>query len=167
MLAFAAPALAGGWAVVTLDSLPSDVQAGQRTSLGFMVRQHGVHPTNDFYGEPLKPFLSAINQTTGESLEVDARKDGPVGHFVLDVTFPSAGAWSLEITPAPFPAGGTQQGTLTVLPAIAPQEQVSNVWLLQPATLRWSGIALLFVSASLILFGQRSRIGRRSVLRAR
>jgi len=36
-----APALAGGWAVVTLDTLPAAPRAGQTLSLGFMVRQHG------------------------------------------------------------------------------------------------------------------------------
>ena len=63
MLALVAPALAGGWAVVTLDSLPREVHAGERLQVGFMVRQHGKTPTNkDLDGKPLKPVLSAIKQ---------------------------------------------------------------------------------------------------------
>ena len=33
MLALAAPALAGGWAMVTLDLLPREVRAGEASSL--------------------------------------------------------------------------------------------------------------------------------------
>ena len=41
-LLFVVPsALAGGWAVVTLDQLPAEVRQGQSLRLGFMVRQHG------------------------------------------------------------------------------------------------------------------------------
>src|ERR687888_351278 len=60
MLALAAPALAGGWAVVTLDTLPREVHGGQSFQLGFMVRQHGKTPTNqDLDGKPLKPVITA------------------------------------------------------------------------------------------------------------
>jgi len=41
MLALAAPVFAGGWTVVTLDTLPREVRTGQALHLGFMVRQHG------------------------------------------------------------------------------------------------------------------------------
>src|SRR5438552_12328434 len=55
MLALAVPALAGGWAVLTLDSLPREVRAGTSIQLGFVVRQHGKTPTNkDLDGNPLK-----------------------------------------------------------------------------------------------------------------
>jgi hypothetical protein len=68
MLALAAPALAGGWAVVTLDSLPREVRAGQSFQLGFVVRQHGITPTNqDLDGKPLKPVLTARKQGAATS----------------------------------------------------------------------------------------------------
>ncbi len=35
------PAFAGGWAVITLDELPSGAVAGQPLTVGFTVRQHG------------------------------------------------------------------------------------------------------------------------------
>ena len=34
----------GGWAVITVDMLPTHLVAGTPTSLGFTVRQHGVTP---------------------------------------------------------------------------------------------------------------------------
>ena len=43
-MAFTVPALAGGWAVITLDELPGQVEANQPLEIGFMVRQHGVTP---------------------------------------------------------------------------------------------------------------------------
>jgi hypothetical protein len=40
----AAPAVAGGWALVKLDEVPSGVAAGARVSIGFTVLQHGRTP---------------------------------------------------------------------------------------------------------------------------
>ena len=61
LLALAIPALAGGWAVLTLDSLPREVRAGAGIQLGFVVRQHGKTPTNtDLNGNPLRPVLTAF-----------------------------------------------------------------------------------------------------------
>src|SRR5215216_2076328 len=68
LLALAAPALAGGWAVLTLDALPREVRAGAAIQLGFMVRQHGKTPTNtDLDGNQLKPVLTAHRQATAAS----------------------------------------------------------------------------------------------------
>ncbi|CAA9560119.1 MAG: hypothetical protein AVDCRST_MAG88-1425 [uncultured Thermomicrobiales bacterium] len=157
-----APALAGGWAVVTLDALPDGPRAGQTLHLGFMVRQHGVTPTNlDGFGGQ-KPFLSARNKETGETIKATARQEGPVGHFVVDVTFPAAGAWEWEITPAPFPTV-TKLGTLTVLPPLAAPGRsasagtpaLANVRKSAPAILRATGGALLLVALALVLMGGR------------
>lgn len=117
LLALVTPALAGGWAVVTLDALPSQIQAGQAISLGFMVRQHGVTPFDTTqWGDGL-PNLFARNSETGATLRVEARKDGPVGHYVVDVTFPASGSWDIEIIPPPFE--GTKLGAFTVVAATA------------------------------------------------
>src|SRR5687768_17273007 len=115
LLALATPALAGGWAVVTLDALPSEIQAGQAISLGFMVRQHGVTPVDTGEWGGGLPNLFARNSATGETLQVEARKDGAVGHYVLDVTFPASGSWDIEIIPPPFE--GTKLGAFTVAAA--------------------------------------------------
>jgi hypothetical protein len=117
MFALATPALAGGWVVVTLDSLPYDIQAGQTISLGFMVLQHGETPidNNPWENKPLVPLLSATNKETGETIYANARKEGPLGHFIVDVVFPKAGSWDVEITPEPFP--GSKLGTFAVAAA--------------------------------------------------
>lgn len=56
LLSLVPSALAGGWAVVTLDELPTEVRQGQSLPLGFMVRQHGKTATND-----VQPYLEARN----------------------------------------------------------------------------------------------------------
>jgi hypothetical protein len=96
-------ARAGGWANVTLDSLPTDVRAGQSLTIGFMVRQHGMTPVNDFGGDVLRPYLLAVHTESKTEIRADARQSGEVGHFVVEVTFPRAGAWTFKIVPAPFP----------------------------------------------------------------
>ena len=170
MLALATPARAGGWALVTLDQLPVEPRAGQTLRLGFMVRQHGVTPIDGAFGtEPMTPRLSASNVDTGESIRADARKGGPVGYFVVDVTFPSAGVWEWQITPEPFQA--TRLGQLTVLAAAAsPAEPAAPTGtVLDPAIsrapLRWIGAFMVLAAASLALAGRRGTPARARTLR--
>jgi hypothetical protein len=147
MLVLTAPALAGGWAVITLDSLPREVRASQPIQLGFMVRQHGRTPTNiDLNGKPLKPVLTARKQGAAtsssgtlvmvaahaadqakgeETIRVEARQEGAAGHYVADITFPSDGVWAWSISAPTYYVQTNGQGDgsaanfepLTVLPA--------------------------------------------------
>lgn len=96
-------AMAGGWATVTLDTLPKTVRAGEQVQLGFVVRQHGDKPISFIGNDPLTPYLVATHTESKEQIKVDGRQDGEQGHFVLDVTFPKVGAWTFKIIPAPFP----------------------------------------------------------------
>jgi len=163
------PALAGGWAVVTLDSVPQAVQAGQPLSLGFIVRQHGVTPIDTAFGGPLlTPILTARNAATGETLRAEARKEGPLGHFVVDFTAPAAGDWTWQIEPQPF--GPTTLGTLTVSPVGTPTTATSPfagpLAALLGATflrdgLRWFGLLLLLFAVTLGLWSQRVSLFRR------
>lgn len=159
LLVFPMAALAGGWAVVTLDSLPTDVRAGQTLSLGFMVRQHGVTPIDTLGAETLIPNLYATNADTGESFHVDGRKEGPLGHFVVDVTFPSDGTWTWEITPGPF--APTQLGQVTVLPPVAISTQPAAQPVVAPSPaqpiLRWAGALLVLAAVALALVARRGR----------
>jgi hypothetical protein len=181
-LALATPALAGGWAVVTLDTLPREVHAGQALQIGFMVRQHGKTPTNlNLNGEPLAPVLTAQKQDTGaakddantSALRVEARQEGAVGHFVADVSFPADGVWSWQIELPTFyvqssASGGPDDAAifapLTVLPtapAPAPQPAETTVAGLSPAALRWIAALLLVLAAGVALFARRGASGRR------
>lgn len=162
------PALAGGWAVVTLDNVPQAVQAGQPLSLGFIVRQHGVTPIDTVFGGPLlTPILTARNAATGETLRAEAQKEGPLGHFVVDFTAPAAGDWTWQIEPKPF--GATTLGTLSVSPVATPTATapfagplaaLSDVAFLRDG-LRWFGLLLLLFAAGLGVWSQRVLLFRR------
>jgi len=88
---FAIPALAGGWAVITLDELPGQVVAGDPLTIGFMVRQHGKTPMSD-----LTPTITA-QLGTGKPILVNATAQGEVGHYVATLTLPEAGKWNWSI----------------------------------------------------------------------
>jgi cytochrome c2 len=105
-----ARALAGGWVAVSLDELPRQVRAGETLHLGFTLLQHGFRPVDN-----AEPALFADNVKTGESLQADARREGAIGHYVLDVTFPSAGEWAWGVAPKPWPIVDLEP--LTVLSA--------------------------------------------------
>jgi hypothetical protein len=129
MLALASTALAGGWAVVTLDSLPREVRAGARFELGFMVLQHGKTPTNtNLNGDPLKPLLTATKQgEPAATFRAEARQQGQAGHYVVDLTFPSDGRWDWQIVLPTFYVQDSPNGSnaaifapISVLPAAVP-----------------------------------------------
>ncbi|MEZ4712264.1 MAG: cytochrome c [Caldilineaceae bacterium] len=108
--------MAGGWTAVTLDEMPLNVKAGEPFTLGFMVRQHGVKPVDLNLNDA--PVLVTFRQAqSGQQIQFEARKEGDVGHFVVEATLPTAAAWELEIRPGWFPA--TQVATVEVLPAAA------------------------------------------------
>jgi len=86
------PALAGGWAVVTLDELPTNVLAGRATEVGFMVRQHGITPLAG-----LDPEISLRESGTSNRLVVFAEPQGKVGHYVATITLPAPGTWEWSI----------------------------------------------------------------------
>jgi hypothetical protein len=88
-----ASATAGGWAVASLDSVPT-AEPGRTVQVGFTVLQHGVTPV-------------ALDEDVGIELTLDgtseyfpATADGAVGHYVAEVTFPAAAGeydWSVQM----------------------------------------------------------------------
>jgi hypothetical protein len=194
LLALATPALAGGWALVTLDALPREVRAGASFQLGFTVLQHGKTPTNkNLNGDPLKPVLTAFKQgsaastapTANGSIRAEARQEGPAGHFVVDLTFPSDGVWDWQIALPTFYVQDSPSGSnaaimapLTVLPAApalaakpdaaeqpaaAPAAEPAAPALpgVSPAALRWGAAIVLLAALALALYSQRGAWGRR------
>jgi len=89
-LLLVSPALAGGWAVITLDELPGEVVAGRPLEIGFMVRQHGVTPM-----EGLTPNVYA--RQADLNVIAHAKEQGETGHYVATLTFPQAGEWTWSI----------------------------------------------------------------------
>jgi hypothetical protein len=164
VLLLATPVLAGGWAVITVDSLPAEIRAGELLTIGFMVRQHGQTPIN---GVPVA--LHARNDTTGELISAGARQSGESGHYVVDVVFPGEGQWVWSISASPFLQEG-QFAPLTVLPTDAPERGAANAtspvvaFPLREA-LRWAGLSLLAAAFVLALFafGHRNGAGNAAV----
>jgi hypothetical protein len=90
-LVFAVPTFAGGWAVITLDELPTGVIAGEPFSVGFTVLQHGRTPMSDLY-----PTVTAKLSVT-EELVVHAEPQGDPGHYAATLTLPKEGKWGWSI----------------------------------------------------------------------
>ena len=90
-LVFVMPAFAGGWAVITLDELPSNVVAGEPLTIGFTVLQHGRTPMTG-----LDPIVTA---NFGKDLEfaATAEPEGKPGHYIATLTFPQEGEWRWSV----------------------------------------------------------------------
>ena len=108
------PVSAGGWAVTTLDSLPSSVYAGQAYEIGYTIRQHGVTP---FTAAKPRIVISLDRQT----LSFAGLPHGQPGHYVSDVEFPRAGTWTLAVDQMPFAIQAL--GTLQILVPSAPDAE--------------------------------------------
>ena len=85
------PVFAGGWAVITLDELPSGVVAGKPLTIGFTVLQHGKTPMTD-----LEPTVTA-KLSKGKPLTFFATPEGKPGYYTATLTFPEAGNWEWSI----------------------------------------------------------------------
>jgi len=175
LLALAVPALAGGWAVVTLDALPREVRASEHLQLGFMVLQHGKTPTNkDLNGKLLTPVLTASKQGVA-TIRAEAQQQGATGHYVVDLTLPSAGSWAWQIALPTYYVQDSPSGNnaavfapLTVLPAAAPAPVLAltpeaTSWLgLNSVVLRWAGLAGLLAALAIGVYAQRGIVRRRA-----
>lgn len=97
--ALPAGVLAGGWSVTTFDRTPTNIEAGEAFTIGFVVRQHGDKPMAG-----LTPRITALDATTGERVTATAMAEGAAGHYVATLTLPSAGTWTWEIAAFGEPA---------------------------------------------------------------
>ena len=104
-----APAMAGGWALGSLDELP-DARSGATEQVGFTILQHGVTPAA-VDGEPGIEIVGS----DGVVEFFEAVPDELVGHYVASVTFPDAGDYTWAIRMGWFPP--QDLGALTVAPA--------------------------------------------------
>ena len=143
-LAFAVPALAGGWAVITLDELPGPVEANRPLEIGFMIRQHGINPLGD-----LSPIVNAHIDGSTQTVRVLAEDKGETGHYAATLVLPQSGTWQWEIeafgAAQPMPA-------LTVVNASAAAAE-GNPSPLKPNTLALliGGVGVLIVGGILTL----------------
>ena len=93
LLFFALPVQAGGWAVITLSELPTQVVAGEPLTIEFAVRQHGVELTSNFGS----PTVHARHAETGERLTVEGKRTTRQGYFTAELLFPQSGTWNWSI----------------------------------------------------------------------
>jgi hypothetical protein len=168
LLLTSAPALAGGWAVTTLDELPSELRAEQPYQVGYTLRQHGQHP---YAGASTS---IEIRSADGRTHAFAGRAEGAPGHYVAEVRFPAAGAWTWRVHQDWF--GPQELGAVAVLPP-APRQPGETATAPAPAEAgRLRLVVPLAAAAACVLFGLklgalvgRSRAGaaRRSAVPAR
>lgn len=80
----------GGWAVITVETLPEYVVAGKTTNLTFAVRSHGNHLLSD-----LKPRLEM--RSGSSSKQVLAVRTNRDGYYTAALNVPKAGQWDVTI----------------------------------------------------------------------
>ena len=90
-LILAVPVFAGGWAIISLDELPTNVIAGEPLRVGFTVLQHGQTPMTG-----LTPTISVSLPNEAEFV-VNAKPDGKPGHYNATLIFPKEGDWNWSI----------------------------------------------------------------------
>jgi cytochrome c2 len=153
-LTLVVPAYAGGWAVITLDELPSGAVAGEPLTVGFTVRQHGITRMTG-----LTPRVTAILPGE-EKLIFSAEAKGEPGHYAATLTLPTAGEWQWAIEAfsmyQPMPAlTVTSAGVAAVSPPEKQEESVSMTGSsVLPVSVAMISLGLL---AAVIGFRRRSR----------
>ena len=100
---------AGGWAVVTLDTLPESVAVSAPLRLLFTVRQHG-----QTLMDGLQPRVVAVADK--DLVASDAQPAGQTGRYVATLTFPRPAAWVITVDSG---FGVNSQLTLLPLPVVA------------------------------------------------
>jgi hypothetical protein len=85
------PVFAGGWAVITLDELPSEIVAGEPLTIGFTVLQHGRTPMTD-----LEPTVTA-RLSNGKAITFFSAPSEKPGYYTATLTFPEEGNWEWSI----------------------------------------------------------------------
>lgn len=95
---------AGGWAVITVDTLPEYIRAKEPLTLGYTVRHHGARLLAGLHG-------SVEARAGGLEIHAAARPSKQEDHYVATLTVPQPGRWSLTIR-----SGFGGHGTLALLP---------------------------------------------------
>ena len=86
------PALAGGWAVITLDAWPETVTAGTAVEVNLTVRQHGRTPMRG-----LEVTVRGYHPASQRSIQITAQELKQPGHYAASLVFPEAGTWEWSV----------------------------------------------------------------------
>ena len=130
---------AGGWAVITLDSLPTGVIAGEPFTVGFTVLQHGRTPMAD-----IEPAIIATSSGNGQVIVV-AEPDGKPGHYAATLTFPTEGDWEWTIQ------AFTMEQKMPALSVAAPLAASANATVVNAEPVEVPSVSPLWVVRGLAL----------------
>lgn len=113
--AVASVAASGGWAQVSATNVPVDPPAGEETTIGLNVLQHGVTPVS-------WPGLTVVatDATSGVVIRAAATASGPEGSYIATLVFPSAGEWTLTFESTSLIMEGTAAMHVAAAVAAAP-----------------------------------------------
>jgi hypothetical protein len=89
-------ARAGGWAVLTLQSWPGEVTAGQPFTIEYALRQHGNHLLG-YEAVWTEPLVTAVNTETGEIVNFEVSPAAETGYYTAEITLPQPGTWTWSI----------------------------------------------------------------------
>jgi hypothetical protein len=155
-----APAQAGGWSVVILDSGGAldpngpngrTIEAGVPFTVGFTVLQHGNKPMRD-----LSPTLAFTSKSTNEKVSFKAQPEGKIGHYVATVSLPASGTWNWEIDA--FGPVATMAPIDVIAPKITVSEnQATAAPLTLPPLLPAGVFLVVLLSFAALLFLRRKR----------
>ncbi|HEX5838168.1 MAG TPA: cytochrome c [Anaerolineales bacterium] len=140
-LVLAVPVFAGGWAVITLDELPTGVVAGEPLTIGFTVLQHGKTPLTD-----LSPIIVA-NLHKDTEFKIIAEEEGKPGHYTATLTFPKEGEWSWSIQ------AFTMDQKMPMLTVAAPAAAAANPPVVIEETAAPFASPMILVSAAVLALG--------------
>ncbi len=105
-----APAVAGGWAIATLDEAPMEFVAGETYQLEYRVLQHGETP---FEAELTGVVLRSTS--TGEERFFEGKLTEITGSYEVELIVPEEGSWEWAVTMEPFDS--QQLGRLPIVTA--------------------------------------------------
>jgi hypothetical protein len=113
----AQPVAAGGWAISTLDTVPSP-SAGETVEVGFTILQHGRTPVVVEGGVGIE-----VSGPDGAEF-FPAVADTQIGHYTASVTFPDAGSVTWLVRQGGF--GDYDLGAIDVRSAVSSPASVSD-----------------------------------------
>jgi hypothetical protein len=144
----AGQALAGGWAVTSVDSAPQEFVAGQTYDVEYSVLQHGIHPTTSNGSS-----MQLVNEATGQVLTFPGEPNAATGRYVAQITAPQEGSWSWSASSG---FGEQELGTLQVAAA----HETTALW---TSTTTRLALTFAFVVLAALLILQAVSLRRESV----
>lgn len=130
------PASAGGWAVASLDAIPT-AAPGATVDVSFSILQHGVRPVDIDEGVGIE-----ILDADGTVAFFPAVGDGVLGHYVATVTFPdAAGSYQWTVRMGGF--GPYELGTLELGEAASGALWSTARWFALAGALLLAGVAVV------------------------